>query len=57
MQPNEIVSLFGTIKSIAEQTGMGPLTDQALAILTIGSLLDERLSNIGQELEETRIRQ
>lgn len=54
MQPNEIVSLFGTIKAVAVQTGAGLLTDQAVAILTLGCILDSRLSNIDRELEDIK---
>jgi hypothetical protein len=56
MQPNEIVSLFSNIKAVTQQTDVGPLTDQTLAILAVGCMLENQLATIARELEDMRIR-
>lgn len=56
MQSYEIIHLYQEIKTVAEQTGVGPLTDQALATLTLACVVDNQLSNIDRSLEEIRVR-
>jgi len=51
MQPYEITSLFGNLKATVEQTGLGPMTDQALAILTLACVVDDCLRNIEGSLD------
>jgi len=52
MQPHEIISLFSNLKAVAEQTGAAPMTDQALATLTVGCILDSALRDISQDIVE-----
>lgn len=56
MQPYEIIGIFNNVAAAAKQSNTRPLTEQALALLTLGCVLDDRLSNIERELEELKIR-
>lgn len=54
MQPYEIAVMFNNIKAAVKQCDTGLLTDRALAILTLGCILDDRLSEIDRSLEGLR---
>ncbi len=56
MQSYEIIHLYQEIKTVAEQTVDTPVTQEALAILTLACVTANCLSNIEQEIEEIRVR-
>jgi len=52
MDAHKIISLYGTLKVISTQTGLEPLSDQALATLTLGLILSWQLGEIDRDIRE-----
>jgi hypothetical protein len=51
MQPHEVLEFYRAIKSAAEQSDVGFLKQETLAILAVGCVIDDCSLNIEQSLD------